>query len=154
MLEGGGRAGDDGTLAGPREQSDRLGEVVGEALQRLDRLTEPEDEHERDVGGQLDIDVVGGTQLGRQFIAGAAGATHVDHDPQRVPAGDPGPADHRLADDRHAGDPVNRLAGPHRRVDRAVKQGLTVGGQLAPGGVKRREQQRVGTGGAHQPYAA
>ena len=61
-----------GALAGPSQQPDGLGEVVGEALERLDGLTEPENEHERGVGGQLDVDVVGGAQLGGQLIAGAA----------------------------------------------------------------------------------
>ena len=50
----------------------------------------PEDEHERGVGGQLDVDVVGGAQFRGELVAGHARAAHVDDDPQRVPARDPG----------------------------------------------------------------
>ena len=50
-------------IAGPSPGRDSgphgLGEIVGEALERLDGLSEPEHEHERRMGGQLDVDVVG-----------------------------------------------------------------------------------------------
>ena len=110
-----------------------LGEVVGEALERLDRLAQAEHEHERRVGGQLDVDVVGGAQRRGDLVAGAAGAADVDHDPQRIPARDPGAADQLLADDRAARDRLDRLARPRRGGDRAVEQRLAVDGELAPG---------------------
>jgi hypothetical protein len=49
-----------GRLPGPGDLLDRLGEVVRQALERLDGLPDAEDQHQRRVGRQLDVDVVGG----------------------------------------------------------------------------------------------
>ena len=59
MLERRRRRGDRRPSPGRGDPAHGLGEVVGEALERLDRLREPEHEHQRRVGGQLDVDVVG-----------------------------------------------------------------------------------------------
>jgi hypothetical protein len=81
VLERHARGGDGDAVARTRQRPDRLGEVVGEALERLHGLAQAQDEHERGVGGQLDVDVIGGAQLCGELVAGHAGAAHVDDDP-------------------------------------------------------------------------
>ncbi len=66
---------------------------------RRGRLAEPEDRDDDVLRVELEVDPVRVEDLFRQPVAGRAGAADVDREPQRVPAGDPGPADHRLVED-------------------------------------------------------
>jgi hypothetical protein len=154
VLLRGRRPGEQRALALPRQQSHRLGEIVREPLQQLDGLAEPEHQHQRGVRGELDVDVVADPKLGRELVSRAARAANVDHDPQRVPAGDPAPTHHGLADDRAAWNLADRDAGPRRGGERAVQQRLTVRRELPARAVKRRQQQRIGAGGAHEAHAS
>ena len=117
---------------------------MGEALQRLHGLAHAEHQHQRRVGGQLDVDVIAGTQLLGDLIARAAGAADVDHHPEGIPARDPGPADHRLTDHRAAGDRVDLHPCARRGGERAVQQRLAVRVELAPRAVQGGQQQEFG----------
>ena len=55
------------------------------------------------LGVELEVDPVRVEDLLGQPVAGRAGAAHVDREPQRVPAGDPGATDHRLVEHGEAG---------------------------------------------------
>ena len=106
------------------------------------------------VGGELDLDVVGGDQCRGDLVAGAAGAAHVDDDAQRVARGHAGGADHVVAEHADAGDGVDGGDGQARGVQRALEQRLAVDGELAAGGVERAQQQRARAGRAHEAHGA
>jgi plastocyanin len=58
VLERGGRTGDRRTLTRLGDHLHRLGEIVGESVECIHRLTQPKDEHQRGMSGKLDVDVV------------------------------------------------------------------------------------------------
>src|SRR5215207_6899751 len=59
------------------EPLDGLLDVSGEAPQRGDRLPQSDDEDDRRLHRQLQVDVVGAAQCVRDLVTGAAGAAHV-----------------------------------------------------------------------------
>ncbi len=129
-------------------------EVVGEAVQRIDGLADPEHEDEGRVRGQLHVHVRALAQLVGDLVAGAAGLADVDDDPQRVPRGDSRRPDQLLPDHPAARNRLDALAGAGGGVQRAVQEVLPVDRELAPRRVQRRVQERRGARGADQPQRA
>ena len=115
---------------------------------------EADDQHDRGLRRELDVDVVGAPQRVRDLVSGAARAADVDHDPHRVVSGDPGPPDQRSVDEA---DPLDRLelGSRHRdRLEHLVQQLLAVERELATGAVEREQQQRGRAGRPEQAQRA
>jgi hypothetical protein len=133
---------------------DDLVEVPRDALERHGRLRQPDDEHHRGLGGQLDVHVVGAAQRVGHLVARAPRLADVQRDAQRVPVGHAGTADQLGPDDV---DPRRGAQlGPHApaRGERLVQERLAVDGELAARGVQGREQERGGRRGAQEPQRA
>ena len=133
---------------------DDLVHVARQPPQRRGRLAEPDHEHDRRLHRQLEVDVVGAPQGVGDLVAGAAGAAHVEHHPQRVVAGHAHLADELRVDQL---DPLDRLQLLARHLDRPQRlpqQLLAVQRELAARRVERRDQQRRGAGRAQQPQRA
>ena len=141
-------------LPGTPDRGDGVLDVAGQAEHRLLALRQADHEDDGRLGGQLDLDVVGAAQGVGQLVAGAAGATDVEHEPQRVEGRRAGDPLGRSVDHLYALDRGDLLAGRAAGLERLVEKLLTVDGQLAPGCVERHLEDRARAGGAGDPHAA
>ena len=144
--------GDRRGLARPADVRQLGRQVVGEALQGVDRLADPQHQDQRGVGGQLHVHVGAPAQCVGHLEPGAAGGPHVDDDPQRVARGHAGLAHQLVGHQAAAVDGRDRLAGPGGGGQRAAQQVLAMDRQLAPGGVQRGVEQRRGAGRGDQAH--
>ena len=134
------------------EPLDGLLDVAGEPPQRRHGLPEPDDEHDRRLHRQLDVDVVGAAQRVGDLVAGAAGAAHVEHDPQRVVGRDAHLPDQRRVDERDArrSSPASRARPRSPRASRAAAARRAA----RAGGGRRRATRAAATTGSWSAAAA